>query len=211
MSAERPSPVLLDDPQLWEIAHCILDEGGCIVVPTDTVYGLAARADRPEAVSRLQKIKGRTDAFPPPVLIADTELVWPLVDPVPIEVQRLAHRFWPGPLTLILPTDHTDLSLAAATGTVGVRVPALDELRAFLRLSGPLAVSSANKHNLAPATTIDEAIDQLGAEVGLYIDGGPTPGLAPSTVVNCVGPITVVRVGLLSREQISLGMGATDA
>ena len=211
MESARPVPVATDDPTLWERAGRILDSGGCLVFPTDTVYGIAAQAADPLAVARLQAAKGRTDAFPPPVLVADADAAWELVRPVPAFAKRLAEAFWPGPLTLVLATDRRDLSLAATVGSLGLRVPGLDWLRRFLRWSGPLAASSANRHNLPPATTVAEAIDQLGDAVGLYIDGGPTPGPAPSTVVDCTGRLAVRRVGLIPLEAILEATGGADA
>ena len=204
----HPTSIRFDDPRVWDLCLDVLDGGGCIVVPTDTVYGIASHADNPSA---LQRVKGRTDAFPPPILIADIEAAWELVHPVRVEVERLARRFWPGPLTLILPTDRTDLSLAHDIGTLGLRVPDHNELRELLRRTGPLVVSSANKHGHQPATTVEEAISQLGDEVGLYVDSGPTPGPSPSTVVDCQAGIEVVRVGLIPREQILATAGGHDA
>ena len=209
---QNPSVVVrIGDPRLNKLVEEVLDRGECIVFPTDTVYGIASQPDNPVAVSRLQQIKGRSDAFPPPVLAADTDDAWSLVTDVPQAARRLGEAYWPGALTLILPTDKA-LSLAEQVGTIGVRVPDLDEIRALLRGTGPLAVSSANKHNLAPATSVDEAVEQLGDEVGLYIDGGPTPGPSPSTVVDCTtDPVTIVRLGLLTEEQILTVAGAADA
>ena len=211
MQSARPEPVATNDPKLWDKAGRILDISGCLVFPTDTVYGIAAKADDPVAVARLQQAKGRTDAFPPPVLVADAEAAWELVNPVPPIAKRLAEAFWPGPLTLVLNTDRRDLSLAGRNGSLGVRVPNLDWLRQFLRWSGPLAASSANRHNLPAATTVDDAIDQLGNSVGLYIDGGPTLGPAPSTVVDCTGEPTVRRVGRIPLQAILDITGGTDA
>lgn len=208
---ENIRPVGLDDQDLCQLACEVLDAGGCIVFPTDTVYGIAARPDDPQAVARLQSIKGRSDAFPPPILAADTDSAFSLVSVVPIQARRLGETFWPGALTLILPTEQR-LSLAETVGTIGVRVPDLDPLRRLLRATGPLAVSSANKHDCPPATAVEEAVAQLGADVGLYIDGGPTPGPTPSTVVDCTADeIAIVRLGLLSTEQILSTAGAADA
>jgi len=93
--------------------------------------------------------------------------------------------------------------LAATVGTVGWRVPDLAPLRALLRRTGPLAVSSANRHGQPAATDVDQAMAQLGSRVGLYIDGGPTPGPQPSTVVDCTtDPLTVVRAGLIAPADI---------
>ena len=201
-----------DDPDCWAVVAQALARQQCVVFPTDTVYGIAARADSLAAVERLQRAKGRTDAFPPPVLVADAGQAWTLVSAVPLAARNLGTAFWPGALTLILPTTRSDLGLSASVGTVGVRVPDHDDLRALLRRTGPLAVSSANKHNRPPATTVGEARDQLGDAVAVYIDGGPTPGPAPSTVVDCTGAeLVIVRLGLLTPEQIQAAAGVSDA
>jgi len=210
MSLNSLPTIRIDDPDLWARASEVLDAGECIVFPTDTVYGIAARPD-PDAVARLQQVKGRSDAFPPPVLVADAEAAWSVVTSASHQARRLAEAFWPGALTLILASDQ-NLSLAQQVGTIGVRVPGHDKVRHLLSLTGPLAVSSANKHNLPPATSVEEAIQQLGNEVGLYIDGGPTPGPSPSTVVDCsTQEITILRLGLLSQTQILTAAGAPDA
>lgn len=183
-----------------------------MVFPTDTVYGIAARADNASAIARLQGAKGRSGRFPPPVLVGDASGAWAVATLVTDAARRLGDAYWPGPLTLVLATDRKDLSLSASVGTVGVRVPDLDVLRVFLRVTGPVAVSSANKHNGPAATTVDAAIAQLGAEVALYIDGGQTPGPAPSTVVDCSsGKVTILRVGLVPAEQILAMAGVVDA
>jgi len=208
---QPPAVRRIGDPTIKEEAEFLLDKGECIVFPTDTVYGIASRADNRAAVAKLQQIKGRSDAFPPPILVGDADAAWALFTNVPESARRLGEAYWPGGLTLILATGQ-HLSLSEQVGTIGVRVPAHDEVRALLRMTGPLAVSSANKHSSLPATTVEEAIAQLGDEVGLYIDGGPTPGLTPSTVVDCTTePVTIVRLGLLTSDQIYSIAGGGDA
>ncbi|MDR0782225.1 MAG: threonylcarbamoyl-AMP synthase [Propionibacteriaceae bacterium] len=200
------------DPGLWARARQLLERGELVVIPTDTVYGIAAIANNPEAVARLQNAKGRSDGFPPPVLVADAAQAWWLTNPPSVRAGRLAAAFWPGPLTLVLPTERRDLSLAGKLGTLGIRVPAHAQLCELLALTGPLAVSSANQHDQPAATTIDEAIDQLGAAVSLYVDDGPTPGPAPSTVVDCsASNLRILRVGLISEDEILLAAGGADA
>ena len=210
MSMEPRTPSAhIEDLDVGAIAWEYLKAGECVVLPTDTVYGIAVLASDREAIARLQQAKGRADEFPPPVMVADIDQAWEFVAPPKPYAQRLAERFWPGGLTLILPTERTDLSLAEQTKTLGIRIPALTPLRALLRLTGPLAVSSANTHGFDPATNLEEAISQLGAQVSLYIDGGPTPGAIPSTVVDCSGEkARILRVGLISPEEI---MGGPDA
>ncbi|MCL1906866.1 MAG: L-threonylcarbamoyladenylate synthase [Propionibacteriaceae bacterium] len=199
------------DPTLIPRVTSVLDAGGCIVLPTDTVYGIATRSNSPGSVATLQKLKGRSDAFPPPILVAEIEDAWKLVTMVSDPVRRVAEKFWPGALTLILPALRLDLSLASSVGTLGLRVPDHELLRGLLRATGPLAVSSANKHRHEPATTIEEAMSQFGNDVGLYIDGGPTTGASPSTVVDATGDITVLRVGSITRAQVMETAGETHA
>jgi len=199
-------------PDALQRACGALAAGECIVVPTDTVYGIAADARNPAAVALLQAVKGRGDAFPPPLLAADPQALADLADPLPDYAVRLATSWWPGGLTLIVATPRTDLSLSGQTGTVGLRVPDNDWLRDLLRLTGPLAVSSANVHERPPATNVADAAAQLGGQVALYVDGGTTPGPTPSTVVDCTGPEPVIlRVGLISRDEILAAAGGTHA
>lgn len=198
-----PKRIDLTDPALASQAKLVLAGDGCIVLPTDTVYGIAANPFSAVAVERLQAAKGRGDAFPPPVLLADLADVDDLVAVFPPAAQALAARWWPGALTLILAAARRDVSLAATVGTVGLRLPDLEPLRALLRLTGPLAVSSANRHGQPAPSRVEQAIAQLGPAVGLYIDGGPTPGAQPSTVVDCTTvPVSIPRAGLIDPADI---------
>ena len=200
-----------DQPDLAARALCTLKAGLCIVLPTDTVYGLAAQGDNQSGIARLQGIKGRGGDFPPPLMVADAGAAWPLVEVVSDQARRLAAAFWPGPLTLIMSCNQT-WSLANTTGNLGIRVPKHTRLQALLRLTGPLAVSSANKHTLRAATTVEQAIEQLGDEVELYIDGGPTTGHIPSTVVDCSRPgLEILRLGQIPCDQILAAAGGLDA
>jgi tRNA threonylcarbamoyl adenosine modification protein (Sua5/YciO/YrdC/YwlC family) len=173
-----------------ETVLAALAASACVVLPTDTVYGVAARADRPEAIDRLQAAKGRGDDFPPPVLLADPADLAGLVGAVPGAAARLAELFWPGPLTLVLPlAAGADPRLGPQSASLALRVPDLDLLRQLLRRSGPLACSSANRHGQPPATTVGQARAALGPAVACYVDGGPRPGPTPSSIVSFVdGP-----------------------
>jgi len=191
------------DPGLWPAVAAVLRADGCVVCPTDTVYGIAANPFSAVAVQRLQQAKGRGDDFPPPLLVADAADVADLVDDFPPAAQRLASRLWPGALTLILASSRQDVGLAGLSGTLGLRLPNLDALRGLLRQSGPLAVSSANRHGQPAPSDVDQAMAQLGDAVGLYIDGGATPGPSPSTVVDCAtNPVRVLRPGLIPPADI---------
>ncbi|HJR46346.1 MAG TPA: L-threonylcarbamoyladenylate synthase [Actinomycetota bacterium] len=185
-----------------------LDAGGVIVIPTDTVYGLAARPTLPDAVKRIFEVKERPDERALPVLGGSIDPLREvaLLDEVAL---RLAERFWPGPLSLVLPRaagfDHplggTD------DGTVAVRIPAFDATLDLLTHTGPLAVTSANRSGAPPAVTVDEARAALGDAIDVFIDGGRVGG-APSTVVTLVGPPRVLRAGALAAEAIEEVLGA---
>ena len=174
----------------------VLDSGSPAVVPTDTVYGLAA-ALRDGAVSRVFTLKGRPDDKALPVLAAersDLEAV-AYLDP---RAGELAETFWPGPLTIVCrraPSFQLDLG-GSGDGTIAVRIPAWDLLLDILRVTGPLAVTSANLSGQAPATTVERAREIFGEAVGAYVDGGVCDG-APSTVISTVGAPVVLREGAL--------------
>ena len=170
-----------------EAARVAVERGELVVLPTDTVYGIGADAFNPEAVQRLLDAKVRGRDMPPPVLIADPSLIRALAVDIPASVEDLVAKHWPGPLTVICKARSTlRMDLGDTEGTVALRVPDHDLARDLLRRTGPLAVSSANITGLAAATSCDEAIDQLGASVAVYLDGGVLGNgqAAPSTIVD---------------------------
>lgn len=188
-----------------EAAVDAVQAGHQVVVPTDTVYGIAADPFSEKAVTGLLEAKHRGRDMPPPVLIADRLMMRALVAEVPPAAKELATAFWPGPLTLILRAQKSlGLHLGETKGTVALRVPDHDGTRELLRRTGPLAVSSANISGQPPATNADEAQAQLGDAVAVYLDGGPTPGLVPSTIVDFSQTPTglVLRLGVLTLEQL---------
>lgn len=187
----------------------IVREGRLIVLPTDTVYGIGADAFTPEAVEALQEAKGRGRETPPPVLIGDQAVVLALAMDVPEYVERLTEEFWPGPLTLIVNAQSTlSWDLGETRGTVALRMPDDEVALDLLRRTGPLAVSSANRHGKPPATTVLDAATQLGDRVDVYLDGGPSRGGEASTIIDTtVEPAEIVRLGALSREQIEQKVG----
>lgn len=159
--------------------------GRCVVVPTDTVYGIAADAFSGEAVDGLLAAKQRGKDMPPPVLIAERSMLRALTADIPRDAMALARNHWPGALTIILRAQRTlHLELGETDGTVAVRVPDHDELRALLRRTGPLAVSSANISGMPAANTVEEAQDMLGESVAVYLDGGVAAGQVASTIVD---------------------------
>lgn len=181
-----------------------LNRSGLVVMPTDTVYGLAADAFDPTGVRRLLRAKGRGRNMPPPVLIASVEVMPALVTGVQAEARQLAEAFWPGGLTLIFRQQSSlRWDIGDGRGTVALRVPAHDDAIALLGETGPLAVSSANMTGLPAATTIAEAREMLSDSVDVYLDAGQTPGAVPSTIVDATSDILLVRrQGVISVDQL---------
>ncbi|HKU02404.1 MAG TPA: L-threonylcarbamoyladenylate synthase [Arthrobacter sp.] len=191
-----------------EDAQRAIGEKKCVVLPTDTVYGIGADAFSPQAVTMLLVSKGRSRTMPPPVLIPRINALDGLATEVSAEARKLAEAFWPGGLTLILHAQPSlDWDLGETKGTVALRMPADDVALELLTLTGPLAVSSANRTGQAPAQTAAAARDQLADSVEVYLEGGPRPlegdpGV-PSTIVDATGPVLrVVRDGAVSLEQL---------
>lgn len=147
------------------------------VIPTDTVYGLAADAFSAAAVRKLLNAKGRSAKSPPPVLIATPEQLDALTAEVPSPVHRLADELWPGALTIVLKANPAlSWHLGETGGTVALRIPDQELALELLRETGPLAVSSANKTGKPAARTMQEARDALGGSVAVYLDSGQTAG-----------------------------------
>ena len=191
------------DPQAFSQALAVLQTGGLVAFPTDTVYGVGALVFNAAAVQAIYLAKDRPVGKAIPVLIADAVDLLKVSLEVPALASRLAACFWPGALTLVV-TKHPDLPDAvSATDTVGVRIPDHPVARALLRVAGPLAVTSANLSGQPSPSTAREVYEQLGGRIVLIIDGGTTPGGVPSTVVDCVGAEPqVLREGPVTKEQI---------
>lgn len=168
-----------------EAAVAAVRRGACVVLPTDTVYGIGSDAFSATAVQRLLAAKGRGRDMPPPVLIGDPSVLMALGRDIPDAAKKLAEEFWPGALTLIVQAQGSlQMDLGETEGTIAVRVPNHDLARDLLRATGPLAVSSANKTGAPAAVSATEALDQLGDLVDVYLDGGTTGGQVPSTIVD---------------------------
>ena len=183
-------------------AIAALGNGGLVVLPTDTVYGLAAHLSFPRAIEAIFTLKGRPESKPLPVLASGVDQLADLAV-IDDRARAIAERFWPGPLTLILPrAEGFDVDLGGGgVKTVGVRIPKEPRTLELLRLTGPLAVTSANRSGGREATTVEEARAELGEEVAVYIDGGRCVGI-PSTVVFLAGERRLLREGPIPSVQI---------
>lgn len=181
----------------------LLREGGLVAFPTETVYGIAVSAERPEAVERLYALKGRPSNKPMTLMIADVAPVRERCPQLPAAAQALMRRFWPGPLTLVVPDAEGRMQ--------GFRLPASPLARGLVRAAGvPLLVPSANRSGEPDATTAEEVLSQLPEGLDLVIDGGPTAGGVPSTVVQVTPEgVTVLREGAIPEERILARGGAT--
>lgn len=208
---------LLDctDPQARteavERAAAAVREGKVVVLPTDTVYGVGADAFDVVAVAMVLAAKHRGRDMPPPVLVPNPRTVDGLAVDVPMYAKILMRQFWPGPLTVVVraqPSLHWDLG--ETNGTVALRMPDDEVALALLAEVGPMAVTSANVTGHPAATTGQEALDQLGGAVSVYLEDGPRTGGLPSTIVDCTGEEPVVlRLGALSAEQLRQVLGTT--
>lgn len=181
-----------------------LREGKLVVLPTDTLYGIGADAFNRDAVESLLAAKGRGRHMPPPVLIGDVRTIDGLAIDVQPYVRNLVEAFWPGPLTVVVkaqPSLHWDLG--DTNGTVALRMPDHPLALELLREVGPMAVSSANVTGWPAARTMVDAATQLGANVFVYLDGGPVGEGLPSTIIDCTtDQPTILREGALSPSEL---------
>ena len=225
----HPSVPLPAPARALERAAAHVRAGGLLILPTDTVYGIGALASDAAGVSRLLAAKGRDRRMPPPVLVADPAQAFDVVVRLPDAARALIGAFWPGALTLVLDARaDLDWDLGESGGTVALRMPDHPLALELLRRTGPMAVTSANRTGLAPATDAaaalaafpgrvaladDAAAGPHGADI-LLLDGGPTPGPVPSTIVSLAGgspgPV-VVREGVVPRAELAAVVGPSAA
>lgn len=204
------------------LAKIALQRDQLVVLPTDTVYGIAANAFSHKGVEALLEAKGRTAASPPPVLISSMTQLDALTDFVPEVARKLANTFWPGALTMILKAQPLlQWDLGETKGTVALRMPDHKIALALLEETGPLAVSSANLTGEPAATTCQQAEGYLGESVEVYLDGGPSPKAEASTILDLTsisettvegqtvvsGKIRIVRLGALKRAKLASVVG----
>jgi len=194
-------------------AAAALKSGRLVVMPTDTVYGLAADAFDSDAVAALLAAKGRGRDMPVGVLVGSWHTIEGLVYYVPDAARELIRAFWPGALSLVVQqAPSLQWDLGDARGTVMLRMPLQPVALELLRETGPLAVSSANISGQPPATTAQLAQAQLGALVDVYLDGGPSQEQAASTIVDLTGSAPrILREGPVGAAAIAAVLGADAA
>ena len=200
---DEPEPVLIDQ------VVASLDQGNVVALPTDTFYGLAVDPVNLHAVDRIYDIKSRARHKPLSLLIADVAQAYELAREMDTAFDRLAEKFWPGPLTIIIKAgSKLPLRVTANTGNVALRVPEASIARAVVaRLGLPITATSANLHGYPECTYANCVREQLGDQVPLIVDGGPTARSVPTTIVDLSGggnSWMIVREGAIPTHEIAL-------
>lgn len=194
-------------PAIIQTAAAVVHNGDLIVIPTDTVYGLAASFLDGQAINRLFEVKHRDREKGIPILIADLSDLEKIARKIPPLAEEAMTSHWPGPLTLVLPKRRDLLAALSNTDSIAVRMPDHEIAREIIRAcGGALAATSANLSGHPPAQTAGEAVLQLAGSVSLVVDGGPSFGQTASTVVDCTGEqLRVLRLGPLTMGDLHLG------
>ncbi len=202
--------LLPDSAEARDRAAGIVKSGGVIAFRTDTFYGLGADPLNHQALLRIREIKGREDGKPILVIISDRKNVSRFFSELPSQMETVADHFWPGALTIVgraqkeLPHE-----LTAGTGTIGVRLPDDEAVRAFVRAcGGALTATSANPSGMPPARSANEVEDYFGGEIDLIVDGGLARSEEPSTVVDISDEHSaIIREGVVKREELDKFLG----
>lgn len=194
---------------LADRVRCVLGESGLISLPTESFYGLAAAPFDERSLARLWQVKSRSEGKPILVLIGDKTQLGQFVQNIPRAANVLMNAFWPGPLTIVFPAaPGLSNAVTAGTGSVGIRLSAWQPLVNLLCRVGPVTGTSANREGMPPPRTAEEVRNNLGDVLDLIIDGGPTPGGQPSTVIDVQGPIRIIRDGSIGRDAIVAQLAA---
>ncbi len=195
---------IVERDQGIEAAISAVKSGDLVVLPTDTVYGVGADAFKSWSVTALLNAKGRGRNVPPPVLVGSRHTLDGLVARLPEKARDLVEAFWPGALTIVVEQAASlQWDLGETNGTVAVRMPLHPVALEVLRETGPMAVSSANLHGQPAAVTADDAREQLGYKVSVYLEAGPCPDPVPSTIVDLTRETPVIlRDGAIPLEQL---------
>lgn len=203
------SSLVVPDSVLVETKR-VLGQSGVLAFPTESFYALGACPWDDAAVRRMRQIKGRPSGKPILVLIGEGSQLGSLVRAIPPAASVLMAAFWPGPLTIVFPAvDRLPRELTDGTGTVAVRLTASPLLASLLRAVGPLTGTSANRSGQPPARTAGEVQAALGSDVDLILDGGPTSGALPSTLVNTIGEPRLLREGSIPSREVESALAGS--
>ena len=187
----------------------ILKDGGLVVLPTDTVYGLVCDATNPKAVKKLFKIKKRPLTQPLSIAIADFTHIYKYVESMPDTAKILAKKFLPGPLTIILKKSKTIPDIVTADrNDIGIRIPDCKIVLSLLKiLKRPIVIPSANIHNHPSPTNAQRVLKDLDGKVDLILDGGKTKHGKESTIVSCINDkVKILRYSVITEKEISLSL-----
>jgi L-threonylcarbamoyladenylate synthase len=203
INPDEPEPELID-----HVAR-VLAAGGVVALPTDTFYGLAVDPVNLRAVDRIYEIKTRARHKPLSLLISETAQAYGLAREIDTAFDRLAERFWPGPLTIVVKAGaRLPLRVTANTGNVALRVPDSPIARAVIGGLGlPITATSANLRGMPECTSCDHVFEQLCDQIPLIVDGGPTPRSVPTTIVDLSGggnSWMILREGAIPTHEIAL-------
>jgi L-threonylcarbamoyladenylate synthase len=190
----------------WDEARAVLKRNGVIAVPTETFFGLAVNPFQEEALDRLFALKDRDPEKPVLVMVAGPEMLNQVARELPGLAQRLMERFWPGPLTIILPSlPHLPRLLTGGTGTIAVRQPRQRlTCRLIAALGFPITGTSANRAGCRPLVLADEVAREFGDHLDLILEAGPCPGGLPSTIVDVtIFPPRLVRAGAIPTAEVA--------
>lgn len=200
--------LLASDPNALRYAVDVLRYGGLVAFPTDTVYGVGALAFHHEAVLRLYTVKGRSTDKAIAVLIGREADLADVATALTPAAEKLAKKFWPGSLTLVVPKHPRLPAAVSSLPTVGVRMPDHALARRLLEQTGPMAVTSANLSGEPNALTAAHVLAQLSGRIELILDGGRVPGGVPSTVVDCTAAVPqILREGPVTAADIAAAVG----
>jgi L-threonylcarbamoyladenylate synthase len=198
------SPVLdIDSPKAINESLRVLSNGGIFIFPTDTVYGIGCSAFHSQAIERIFITKGRDFNKALPILIGSHEQLTMIAESINPIAKKLMQTFWPGPLTIIVCKNPLLPKKLTSSDTVGIRMPNHPWLLNLIKISGPLASTSANPSGKLEARNVNEVLITLDGKIDLIIDGGQCSSALPSTVVDCHGTeIKILREGPISAGEI---------
>lgn len=205
-------PIVKATTEAWQQAREVIEGGGLVAFPTDTVYGLGCDPYNVRAIERLYEAKGRDSSKALPLLLSGVHRITDVATGLPATATVLAERFWPGALTLVVGRQPSLPEELGGGESIAVRVPRHEQLRDFLEMcGGALAVSSANLSGQPDALDATQAAAYLEGRVDLIVDGGGSPGGVPSSVVDCTLPVPrLLREGAITEEEIRAALAAWE-